>query len=185
MLPSLGTEPLSFHGRLSYQVAYCCPLFVLSVCCFHFSGKHTKKITCGCWSSQNLLALGSDDNTLSISSHEGDTIRQVVTYICDLINTQTAQICQCLIYGHMKFLHLNMALGKSICLSFCFQVTLRSEPAEIYFSVMKTDERSPQGESTVSKSVSYTTNFVILPYNEYIIQYFYQNVHVLLSDWAK
>lgn len=44
----------------------------------HLSGKHTKKITCGCWSSQNLLALGSDDNTLSISNHEGDTIRQVV-----------------------------------------------------------------------------------------------------------
>ncbi|XP_037530887.1 WD repeat-containing protein 19 [Nematolebias whitei] len=71
-------------------------------------GKHTKKITCGCWSSQNLLALGSDDNTLSISNHEGDTIRQT---------------------------------------------TLRGEPAEIYFSVMKTDERSSQGEGTVSVSM--------------------------------
>ncbi|CAN9510421.1 unnamed protein product [Ophioblennius macclurei] len=71
-------------------------------------GKHTKKITCGCWSSQNLLALGSEDNTLSISNHEGDTIRQT---------------------------------------------TLRGEPADIYFSVMKTDERSAQGESTVSVSV--------------------------------
>uniref|UniRef100_A0A3Q3ED04 WD repeat-containing protein 19 n=1 Tax=Kryptolebias marmoratus TaxID=37003 RepID=A0A3Q3ED04_KRYMA len=71
-------------------------------------GKHTKKITCGCWSSQNLLALGSEDNTLTISNHEGDTIRQT---------------------------------------------TLRGEPAEIYFSVMKTDERSSQGESTVSVSV--------------------------------
>uniref|UniRef100_A0A1A7WGZ7 WD repeat-containing protein 19 n=1 Tax=Iconisemion striatum TaxID=60296 RepID=A0A1A7WGZ7_9TELE len=72
-------------------------------------GKHTKKITCGCWSSQNLLALGSDDNTLSISNHEGDTVRQT---------------------------------------------TLRGEPAEIYFSMMKTDERSSQGESTVSVSVN-------------------------------
>uniref|UniRef100_A0A665WLD9 Uncharacterized protein n=1 Tax=Echeneis naucrates TaxID=173247 RepID=A0A665WLD9_ECHNA len=71
-------------------------------------GKHTKKITCGCWSTQNLLALGSEDSTLSISNHEGDTIRQT---------------------------------------------TLRGEPAEIYFSVMKTDERSAQGESTVSVSV--------------------------------
>uniref|UniRef100_A0A3Q3N032 WD repeat-containing protein 19 n=1 Tax=Mastacembelus armatus TaxID=205130 RepID=A0A3Q3N032_9TELE len=71
-------------------------------------GKHTKKITCGCWSIQNLLALGSDDNTVSISNHEGDTVRQT---------------------------------------------TLRGEPAEIYFSVMKTDERSSQGESTVSVSV--------------------------------
>uniref|UniRef100_A0A669F1B2 Uncharacterized protein n=1 Tax=Oreochromis niloticus TaxID=8128 RepID=A0A669F1B2_ORENI len=68
-------------------------------------GKHSKKITCGCWSSQNLLALGSDDNTLSISNHEGDTIRQT---------------------------------------------TVRGKPAEMYFSVMKTDESSAQGESTCS-----------------------------------
>nr|XP_043885090.1 WD repeat-containing protein 19-like [Solea senegalensis] len=39
-------------------------------------GIHRKKITCGCWSPQNLLALGGDDNTLSISTHEGDTVRQ-------------------------------------------------------------------------------------------------------------
>ncbi|XP_078116158.1 WD repeat-containing protein 19 [Sander vitreus] len=71
-------------------------------------GKHTKKITCGCWSVQNLLALGSEDNTLSVSNHEGDTIRQT---------------------------------------------TLRGEPAEMHFSVVKTDERSGQGESTVSVSV--------------------------------
>uniref|UniRef100_A0A3P8UWS2 WD repeat-containing protein 19 n=1 Tax=Cynoglossus semilaevis TaxID=244447 RepID=A0A3P8UWS2_CYNSE len=70
-------------------------------------GKHTKKIICGCWSAQNLLALGSDDNTLTISNHEGDTIRQT---------------------------------------------TLRGEPLEIFFSVMKTDERSSQGEGTVSVS---------------------------------
>ncbi|CAL1601444.1 unnamed protein product [Knipowitschia caucasica] len=71
-------------------------------------GKHTKKIICGCWSSQNLLALGSEDNTLSISTADGDTIRQT---------------------------------------------NLRGEPAEIYFSVKKTDERSMHGESTVSVSV--------------------------------
>ncbi|KAF7656695.1 hypothetical protein LDENG_00037970 [Lucifuga dentata] len=68
-------------------------------------GKHTKKITCGSWSNQGLLALGSEDRTLSISSHEGDTIRLV---------------------------------------------SLQLEPSNIYFSVMKTDERSSQGESTVS-----------------------------------
>ncbi|XP_076021576.1 WD repeat-containing protein 19 [Genypterus blacodes] len=75
-------------------------------------GKHTKRITCGCWSSQNLLALGSDDRSLSISNHEGDTIRQT---------------------------------------------TLRQEPADVYFSMMKTDERSSQGESTVSVSVGKKT----------------------------
>uniref|UniRef100_A0A3P9KAP6 WD repeat-containing protein 19 n=1 Tax=Oryzias latipes TaxID=8090 RepID=A0A3P9KAP6_ORYLA len=68
-------------------------------------GKHTKRITCGCWNSQNLLALGSDDNTLTISNHEGDTISQAA---------------------------------------------LRGEPGDIYFSSMKTDERSSNGESTVS-----------------------------------
>ena len=38
--------------------------------------KHTKKITCGAWSQQNLLALGSEDKTISVSNAEGDTIRQ-------------------------------------------------------------------------------------------------------------
>lgn len=39
-------------------------------------GKHTKKITCGAWSAENLLALGSDDKTISISNVDGDTLRQ-------------------------------------------------------------------------------------------------------------
>lgn len=55
-------------------------------------GKHSKKITCGCWSAQNLLALGSDDSTLSISNHEGDTVRQVATHTQKCINMQAAQI---------------------------------------------------------------------------------------------
>ena len=39
-------------------------------------GKHTRRITCGAWSQQNLLALGSQDNSITISNSEGDTIRQ-------------------------------------------------------------------------------------------------------------
>ncbi|GFN82173.1 WD repeat-containing protein 19-like [Plakobranchus ocellatus] len=39
-------------------------------------GKHTKRITCGAWSAENLLALGSDDKTISISNVDGDTLRQ-------------------------------------------------------------------------------------------------------------
>jgi WD repeat-containing protein 19 len=39
-------------------------------------GKHTKKITCGAWSTQNLLALGSDDRAITISNADGDTVRQ-------------------------------------------------------------------------------------------------------------
>ncbi|XP_076446829.1 WD repeat-containing protein 19-like isoform X2 [Babylonia areolata] len=39
-------------------------------------GKHTKKITCGAWSAEGLLALGSEDKTITISNNEGDTLRQ-------------------------------------------------------------------------------------------------------------
>ncbi|CAD5124243.1 DgyrCDS12539 [Dimorphilus gyrociliatus] len=39
-------------------------------------GKHTRSITCGCWSRENLLALGSDDKTITVSNTEGDTIHQ-------------------------------------------------------------------------------------------------------------
>lgn len=40
-------------------------------------GKHNKKITCGIWSKENLLALGSEDKTFSISNEEGDSLRVV------------------------------------------------------------------------------------------------------------
>ena len=39
-------------------------------------GKHTRRITCGSWSNENLLALGSEDKTITISNAEGDTLRQ-------------------------------------------------------------------------------------------------------------
>ncbi len=38
-------------------------------------GKHNKAITCGAWSEGGLLALGSEDRSLSISNGEGDTLR--------------------------------------------------------------------------------------------------------------
>lgn len=40
-------------------------------------GKHTKRITCGAWSTENVLALGSEDKFLSLSNEEGDTLRSV------------------------------------------------------------------------------------------------------------
>ncbi|XP_058458948.1 WD repeat-containing protein 19 isoform X2 [Malaya genurostris] len=40
-------------------------------------GKHTKRITCGAWSTENILALGSEDKFLSLSNEEGDTLRSV------------------------------------------------------------------------------------------------------------
>lgn len=47
------------------------------ICCRRIPvlGKHTKRISCGAWSTENLLALGSEDKTLSISNTEGDTLR--------------------------------------------------------------------------------------------------------------
>ncbi|EFA01913.1 WD repeat-containing protein 19 isoform X3 [Tribolium castaneum] len=40
-------------------------------------GKHAKKITCGAWNTENLLALGSEDKTISISNVDGDTLRVI------------------------------------------------------------------------------------------------------------
>ena len=42
-------------------------------------GKHSRRITCGAWSNENLLALGSEDKTITISNSDGDTIRQTST----------------------------------------------------------------------------------------------------------
>lgn len=38
-------------------------------------GKHTRSITCGEWNRDNILALGSQDQTVSISNIEGDTLK--------------------------------------------------------------------------------------------------------------
>lgn len=40
-------------------------------------GKHSKRIITGAWSKENILALGSDDKTLSLSSEDGDSLRVV------------------------------------------------------------------------------------------------------------
>nr|KAF6432724.1 WD repeat domain 19 [Rousettus aegyptiacus] len=68
-------------------------------------GKHTKRITCGCWSTENLLALGGEDKMITISNQEGDTIRQT---------------------------------------------SVRSEPSNMQFSMIKTDDRTSTAESTIS-----------------------------------
>ena len=40
------------------------------------AGKHSARILCGTWSSDNRLALGSADRTLTISDADGNTIEQ-------------------------------------------------------------------------------------------------------------
>lgn len=40
-------------------------------------GKHSKRITCGAWNTENLLALGSEDRTITISNADGDTLRVI------------------------------------------------------------------------------------------------------------
>lgn len=40
-------------------------------------GKHTKKVSSGAWNNDHLLALGSEDKTISISNIEGDTLRVI------------------------------------------------------------------------------------------------------------
>uniref|UniRef100_A0A8C6ZLX4 WD repeat-containing protein 19 n=1 Tax=Nothoprocta perdicaria TaxID=30464 RepID=A0A8C6ZLX4_NOTPE len=78
-------------------------------------GKHSKRITCGCWSTENLLALGGEDKIITISNQEGDTIRQT---------------------------------------------SVSSDPSDMQFSVMKTDERISTRESTVSVVVGKKTLFL-------------------------
>ena len=39
--------------------------------------KHPRAITCGDWSQNNKLCLGSDDCTMTLSNDSGDTIEQV------------------------------------------------------------------------------------------------------------
>lgn len=96
-IPVLGNTHATQLHRHSFALVLSFVIYIILIASSPLSpqmlGKHTKKITCGCWSAQNLLALGSDDNTLSISNHEGDTVRQVATHTQETINTQAAQIC--------------------------------------------------------------------------------------------
>ncbi|OWK07046.1 WDR19 [Cervus elaphus hippelaphus] len=68
-------------------------------------GKHTKRITCGCWNAENMLALGGEDKMITVSNQEGDTLRQI---------------------------------------------SVRSEPSDMQFSMMRTDDQTSAAERTIS-----------------------------------
>ena len=75
-------------------------------------GKHNKAITCGAWSEANLLALGSEDRTLSISNVEGDTLR-VATLRAEPSDVQFSEMKQVLYRLHLFWItHLTRWLGK-------------------------------------------------------------------------
>lgn len=40
-------------------------------------GKHKKRILCGAWSIEGLLALASEDKMLTINTSDGDTRREI------------------------------------------------------------------------------------------------------------
>ncbi|XP_067012869.2 WD repeat-containing protein 19 [Anabrus simplex] len=54
-------------------------------------GKHSKRISCGAWSTENLLALGSEDRTVSVSNIEGDTLR-IISVRFDPSDVQFSQM---------------------------------------------------------------------------------------------
>jgi WD repeat-containing protein 19 len=76
-------------------------------------GKHTKKITCGAWNSENLLGLGSDDMQVTLSNVSGDTL-----YQANLLHFQPSQLQ----FGRSKNdektkdTTMSLNLGKSIWL---------------------------------------------------------------------
>jgi len=92
-------------------------------------GKHAKKITCGCWNTENLLALGSEDKMVTVSNSDGDTVKQ------------------------MDVTKRLIVLGMNV-------TGARMEPDSVQFSVMKTDERSAEDETTVSLTVGQKTLFL-------------------------
>ena len=80
-------------------------------------GKHNKAITCGAWSEANLLALGSEDRTLSISNVEGDTLR-VATLRAEPSDVQFSEMKQVLTItqsvGNLKNIWFNYSKDSNI-----------------------------------------------------------------------
>ncbi|KAB1282885.1 WD repeat-containing protein 19 [Camelus dromedarius] len=119
-----GIKCLSFFGQ-NLEVSWLLEL-LKEICLFiivrHLErflslvGKHTKRITCGCWNAENMLALGGEDKMITVSNQEGDTIRQT---------------------------------------------PVRSEPSDMQFCVMKTDDRASAAESMLHRQLRITISVVV------------------------
>ncbi|KAK1345985.1 hypothetical protein QTO34_008452 [Cnephaeus nilssonii] len=104
-------------------------------------GKHTKRITCGCWSKENLLALGGEDKIITVSNQEGDTIRQS---------------------------------------------PLKSEPGNMQFSMMRSDDRTSTAESTISVVLGKKTLFLFNlnePYNSVDLEFKQSYGNIVCYSW--
>ncbi|XP_027999472.2 WD repeat-containing protein 19 [Eptesicus fuscus] len=104
-------------------------------------GKHTKRITCGCWSKENLLALGGEDKIITVSNQEGDTIRQS---------------------------------------------PLKSEPGNMQFSIMRSDDRTSTAESTISVVLGKKTLFLFNlnePYNSVDLEFKQSYGNIVCYSW--
>jgi len=80
-------------------------------------GKHTKKISCGVWSSTGLLALGSEDKTITLNNGDGETMRLLtlrdipsdLTFAEMKTDAPSPDNTLSLVVGHKTLLLLNLA----------------------------------------------------------------------------
>lgn len=62
----------SAYSRWLYASIY--PIFLLPYRKVPVIGKHTKRIICGAFNDKDMLALGSEDQLITVSNPEGDTV---------------------------------------------------------------------------------------------------------------
>ncbi|KAB1282887.1 WD repeat-containing protein 19 [Camelus dromedarius] len=148
-----GIKCLSFFGQ-NLEVSWLLEL-LKEICLFiivrHLErflslvGKHTKRITCGCWNAENMLALGGEDKMITVSNQEGDTIRQSYN------KNETCFINR--MNFSVGFIHRDIVCSP-------LQTPVRSEPSDMQFCVMKTDDRASAAESMISVVVGKKTLFL-------------------------
>ncbi|TNN10005.1 WD repeat-containing protein [Schistosoma japonicum] len=67
-------------------------------------GKHTRKVTCSVWNRNNIMALASEDKSITINSVEGDLIKQII------IHDQPSGLS----FGQMKLHDISVAQDNTV-----------------------------------------------------------------------